>query len=259
MDEVESVKIERITSSSRETVDDVIIREIPLTIILNNEELVTLLCSPRNLDFLAVGFLSSEGLLKDREDIKKIVVDEQKGVVRLETVENKNLPTETVFKRVLTSGCGRGASFYSFSDLQQQVKIESDLKISPQQVFILLKEFHSRSEVYRETGGVHSAALCNQDEIMIFHSDIGRHNAVDKVLGECVMNEINLRDRIVITSGRTSSEILIKAAKKNIPVLISSSAPTSIAVHLANQAGLTLIGFARGQRMNVYSNGWRVT
>jgi FdhD protein len=258
MNESESVKIERITASNRETIDDVVIRELPLTIILNNEELVTLLCSPADLNYLAVGYLSSEGFLKNKDEIKKITVDEHKGVVRVETREEKILPAETAFKRVLTSGCGRGASFYSFADMQEQIKIESPSKVSTIQIFTLIKDFQQRSEMYKETGGVHSAALCDAEQILLFANDIGRHNAIDKIFGECILNGIAVDDKMIVTSGRISSEILIKVARKNIPLLVSRSAPTNLGVSLANQVGITLIGLVRGQRMNVYTNGWRI-
>ena len=111
-------------------------REFPLTIILNNQELVTLLCSPKDLRYLAVGFLFSEGLLKSKDEIKKIMVDDQRGVVRVETEEEKSLANELCFKRFITSGCGRGASFYSAADVQNQAKVESQIEISTLEVLV---------------------------------------------------------------------------------------------------------------------------
>jgi len=256
--EVERVPVLRLTESGKSTADDVVVREFPLTIVLNNQELVTLLCSPKNLDYLAVGFLSSEGLLKSKEDIKKIAVDDRRGVVRVETeVENKQAG-EVLIKRLITSGCGRGASFYSAADVGGQVKVESQTRISAREVFELVKEFQHRSQVFRMTGGVHSAALCDTKSILVFSEDIGRHNAIDKIFGECILKDIPTDDRIIATSGRVSSEILLKAAKRNIPLLISKSAPTDLGVRLANDLGVTLIGFVRGKRMNVYANDWRL-
>jgi FdhD protein len=133
------------------------------------------------------------------------------------------------------------------------------MKISAREVFALAKEFQHRSQVFRATGGVHSAALCDAKDILIFSEDIGRHNAIDKIFGECILEDIPTDDRIVITSGRVSSEVLLKTTKRNIPIVISKSAPTDLAVDLAVDLGITLIGFARGRRMNVYADGWRVT
>jgi len=139
------------------------------------------------------------------------------------------------------------------------MKVESRTEISTQEVFNLVSEFQRRSQVYRATGGVHSAALCDTKSILVFSEDIGRHNAIDKIIGECILNDISTDDHIVITSGRISSEILLKVAKRSIPIVISKSAPTNLGVRLADDLGVTLIGFVRGKRMNVYTNSWRVT
>ncbi len=258
MDSVERFPVQRVTRESRNDIEDIVTKELPLTIILDNIELTTLLCSPTDLKYLAVGFLVSEGLLKGKDDIRKIVVDERRGVVRVEAVEGKEF-APGVFKRLITSGCGRGVSFYSAADVQGQTKIKSETAISSTAVFTLVSEFQHRSQVYRTTGGVHSAALCDTGSILLFNEDIGRHNAIDKIFGECILRDISVDDRIIITSGRVSSGILLKVAKRNIPILISKSAPTDLGVRLAHDLGVTLIGFVRGERMNVYSNEWRVT
>jgi len=176
----------------------------------------------------------------------------------VETEAENKQAGETVFKRLITSGCGRGTSFYSAADVEGQVKVESQTKISALDVFELVAEFQHRSQIFKTTGGVHSAALCDTKSILIFSEDIGRHNAIDKIFGECILKDIPTGDRILVTSGRVSSEILLKAAKRNIPLLISKSAPTDLGVKLANDLGVTLIGFVRGKRMNVYANDWRV-
>ena len=258
MDNIEKLSMLRVTEAGKEDTEDVITKELPVTIILNNQELVTLLCSPANLKYLAVGFLFSEGLVKSKDEIKKIIVDDRIGVVRVETEGDKGFASELVFKRLITSGCGRGASFYSAADVQGQTKIQSQIGISAREVFDLVTEFQHRSQVYRATGGVHSAALCNTKGILVFSEDIGRHNAIDKVFGECILTDIPTDDRMIITSGRISSEIVLKVAKRKIPVIISISAPTNLGVRLADDLGITLIGFVRGKRMNVYTNGWRV-
>ena len=258
MDKTERFPIQRITKEGKKDTEDIVTRELPLTIILNNRELVTLLCSPADLRYLAVGFLSSEGLVKSKDEIKKITVDNRRGVVRMETEEDNEFADELIFKRFITSGCGRGTSFYSAADVRGQAKVESDTRISVLELFSLVKEFQHCSQMYRATGGVHSAALCDTTSILIFAEDIGRHNAIDKIFGQCTLKDIQTDDRMIITSGRVSSEILLKVAKKDIPLLISKSAPTDLGVRLANDLGITLIGFVRGKRMNVYANGWRI-
>ena len=255
---IEKFPIVRVTEQGMSQGEDITTMEFALTIILNNQELVTLLCSPADLKYLAIGFLASEGLLKSKDEIKKIVVDDQRGVVRVETEEDKGLASQLLFKRLITSGCGRGASFYSAADAKNQARVESQIVISAPQVFALVKEFQHRSQVYKATGGVHSAALCDTKNIILFSEDIGRHNAIDKIFGECMLTDLPTEDRLIITSGRISSEILFKVAKRNIPILISKSAPTNLGVKLAADFGITLIGFARGKRMNVYTDSWRV-
>ncbi|MBI2328233.1 MAG: formate dehydrogenase accessory sulfurtransferase FdhD [Chloroflexi bacterium] len=256
--EVAKIPVWRLIGESGRKIEDVVARESPLTIFLNNQELVTLLCSPKDLGYLAIGFLFSEGLLGSKAEIKKIMVDEQRGVVRVETEGADALADELVFKRFITSGSGRGASFYSAADVQNQVKIESQTQISTNDVHTLMKEFIRHSEVFKTTGGVHSAALCDTKSILVFNEDIGRHNAIDKIFGECLLDDIPTDGRLIITSGRISSEILLKVAKRNLPILISKSAPTDLGVKLADDLGITLLGFVRGKRINVYTNDWRI-
>ena len=258
MEHVEKLNIQRHTNDGVEDIEDVVIIEAPITIILNNQELVTLLCSPIDLKYLAIGYLFSEGLLNDKSDIERVSVDEDKGIVRIETIAEKQPEGELAFKRLITSGCGRGASLYSLADAQTLAEVKSDMAISAAEIFALVKQFQNQSEMFKETGGVHSAALCDTNSILIFKEDIGRHNAIDKIIGQCVLNDIPMDDRIILTSGRISSEILFKVLKRNIPILISRSAPTSVGVKLANDLGITLVGFVRGTRMNVYSHPQRI-
>jgi FdhD protein len=257
VNEVEKISVLKLTDESRLNTEDIVAREFPLTIMLDDHELVTLLCSPSDLRYLAVGFLYSEGLINGKEDIKRVIVDDVRGVARVETT-GERVDSGEIFKRFISSGCGRGASFYNSTDASGLAKIDSSLMVAVDAIVLLLKEFQHRSEIFRTTGGVHSAALCDQTHILVFSEDVGRHNAVDKVFGRCLMEGISTADRIVATSGRISSEILVKVARRNIPVLASKSAPTDLGVKLAKSLGVTLIGFVRGKRMNVYANEWRL-
>ena len=129
MESIEKLPMQRVTKEGKEDSEDIVIREVPLTVILNNQELVTLLCSPKDLEYLAVGFLASEGLLKTKDEVKKTLVDDNRGIVRVETAEESKDAGELLFKRLITSGCGRGASFYNAADAQGQ-KIESLVTIA---------------------------------------------------------------------------------------------------------------------------------
>jgi len=258
-DRLEKVEIQRVTTQDSTTVEDTVVGEFPMTLILNDQELVTLLCTPSDLQYLAVGFLFSEGFIESKDEIRQVTANQGTGVVRVDTEDTNGIDREALFSRIITSGCGRGASFYSTTDLSGE-KVQSLASVSITSILALTKEFQHRSETYRATGGVHSAALCDGDErdILVFSEDIGRHNAMDKVFGECLMKDIATDDRVVITSGRISSEILLKVARRNVPILISKSAPTSLGVKLANDLGITLVGFVRGKRANVYTNAWRI-
>ena len=256
--EVERFPISRLTREGRSNIEDEVAREMPFTIIINDQELVTLLCSPKNLDYLAVGFLASEGFLKSKDEIKNILIDDERGVVRLETVEAAEFAPDILYKRIISSGCGRGAAFYSAADAASQ-KVESGTKISADEIFTMVNEFQHGSQLYLATHGVHSAALCEDGRILVFGEDIGRHNAIDKIFGKCLMEDIPTADRIIITSGRISSEILHKVAKKGIPIIISISVPTNLGVRIADNLGITLIGSVRGGKINVYTNDWRVS
>jgi FdhD protein len=255
--EVGRVDVWRVTEDDSAAVEDVVAREYPLTVFLNDRELVTLLCSPADIKELAIGFLASEGLVRAKNDLRKVVVDETRGVVRVETASEGGQVDE-VFKRFISSGCGRGASFYSAADAIGMEKIDSPFHVSPADIASLAKEFQRRSELYRATGGVHSAALCDTGGIVVFAEDVGRHNAIDKIFGRCLLEDIPVTDRLVVTSGRISSEILLKVARRRIPLIASKSAPTDLGVKLANDLGITLVGFVRGKRMNVYANRWRI-
>jgi len=252
------VKISRIKDETIDVVNDTVAREFPLTIVLNGKELVSLLCSPWDLDFLGVGFLFSAGMLHSRKEIERIHVDAAKGVVWIETTHKSDVPEGFAFRRLITSGCGKGIAFAKHIDGHLPKKISSNLSVATSEIFMLMREFQSRSETYRTTGGVHSAGLCNKNGIIVFNEDIGRHSAIDKVLGECVLRGISTKNRVLITSGRLSSEIVMKVASGQIPVLVSRSAPTDLGVRIAKNLGMTLVGFVRGYRMNIYSNPSRI-
>lgn len=256
-DEVKRLRLIRITDQGGEIVHDIVVREFPLTIVLNGIELVTLLCTPTNLKYLAVGFLHSEGLIKSKKDIRSIALDQKRGVIWVETKGGKKVTSEFLATRYITTGCGKGTSFLGPAG-RALPKMRSKVIIPSADILALMREFQERSEVHRLTGGVHNAALCDRKNIVVFSEDIGRHSAIDKILGECLLREITTRNKLVITSGRISSEILLKIARARIPIIVSKSAPTDLGVKLADQAGITLVGFAHGKRMNVYSNAWRI-
>lgn len=251
------VDVLRINRDRKENLRDLVTDEVPLTIELEGKELVTLLCSPDNLRGLSLGFLYSSGLIRSVNDIENIVIDNQNLICRIE-LKNKDLPSELVFKRLYTSGCGKGVFFYNALDLMHRKVKRGDFKINAGKITELMKTFQKSSLTFRKTGGVHSAALSNGEDIIVFKEDIGRHNALDKVIGEALMKDLDMKDLIVLTSGRITSEIVFKVQKMGSPFLISRSAPTDQAIKVAREGNLTLVGFARGPRMNIYTAKDRV-
>ena len=249
----------KVSGSTVEGVIDEVASELPIKLILNNKQLVTLLCTPMELKELAVGFLLSEGLLQDRSAINRLDVIEQDAAIRIEL---SDLPAdwEAMFeKRTISSGCGKGITFTTFrTDADRRMNVTGQ-SIRLEDIRTLLRTFKDISSLYLETGGVHSAALSDGKNILFFSEDIGRHNAVDKLIGKAFLQSVPLDDKILITSGRVTSEIMIKAGRNRFPVLISRAAPSCMAISYAEDMGITLVGFARGDRMNIYTWPNRIT
>lgn len=254
MDPRNSIELSRYRNGELKEAEDVVITEYPLTIRLNDEELVTLLCTPSSLKELVVGFLLSESFIDDIEEITKLEIMEESGEAIVATSSRRPLRERLRGKRTITSGCGKGTSFINALDSAKSLKIQKSVEIDPRFVLQLMREFNDKSRLFKETGGAHGCAVCSRDKILLHEEDIGRHNAMDKVIGRARMEGIELSDKLVLTTGRVSSELLIKAAKQGIPMVASRSAPTSLAIELAKETGIMLIGFARGDKLNIYSN-----
>lgn len=235
-----------------------VIEEIPLTVFFNGEEFITLLCSPVDVKALVIGFLRTEGLLREREDLLSVDWDKEKGIIYVEVGGDGDWDRLLQRKRTLTSGCGKGTTLYRASDLLQLERVEDERRIRPQWILSFLKELNRRSNLYRRTRGMHSSALSYKDEILFYAEDIGRHNAVDKLIGKIILDPRPLKIDSLISSGRISSEILLKAARVKIPVVISRAAPTSLSVELAEELGLTIVAFVQGENFKVFSHPERI-
>lgn len=232
---------------------DQVASELPVRIVLNGLPLVTLLCTPTELEELAIGFLLSEGLLNDLRSIRNIEVTDRTPSVRLELT---SLPEgwETLFdRRTISSGCGKGVTFTNYDRARDRRIDITGAPLSIGSIRTLLDEFRNISSLYLETGGVHSAALSDGKGILLFSEDVGRHNAVDKLIGKAFLKGINIEQKVLLTSGRVTSEIITKAGRNRFPILISRAAPSCMAVNYAEDMGITVIGFARGDRMNIYT------
>jgi len=235
-----------------------IVKEQPVTLYLNGEEMVTLLCAGHHLDELAIGFLHAEGFLKEPQDLELIEIDGELGKVEAFVPGASPLLRNLWEKRTITSGCGKGSVFYYALDSLLAQKIQSPLRVSPRQVLDRIDDLNRLSETYRRTHGVHNTALASPEEILLFRNDIGRHNAVDMIVGHVFQKRISLEDKFILTTGRLTSEILIKAAKVGLPMLVSRNTATTLAVELAGSLNITLIGYARGGKFTVYSGEERI-
>ena len=251
------IDVVRIEKGGKENKKDVVTDEVFLTVHLNEQELLTLLCSPGNLKELSAGFLYSAGMITSLNDIESIFIN-KKNMTSHITLKEKDVSTDVIFKRVYTSGCGSGLIFYNVNDLVSRKVMETNGKIHPENITKLMKAFEKRSILYKKTGGVHSAALSDGESILSFNEDIGRHNAIDKVIGEALYKNLNMEGLILLTSGRISSDVVYKIQKMGSAIIISRCAPTSMAVKLADRFNVTLVGFARGRRMNVYTAKERI-
>ena len=220
--------------------------KMALAIYVNRHELVTILCTPTKLNFLVLGFLYAEGIISGLGDVANMRVCEEESLADV-TLSNSEyeLPTQ----RTLTSGCGGGATFKT-----QGQKVESDLVATPKEVLSLMKQLQDQMVLYRLCGGVHASALSDTKKLLVVAEDIGRHNTLDKIQGECLLRGLRTRDRLLLSTGRISSEMLLKAAKMQAPVVVSRHSPTGSAVSLARDLGITLVGHASGSRLSVYSH-----
>lgn len=240
--------------------DEVIAIEFPLTVMINGEEFATMVCSPTDLEDLLVGFLASEGIIRFYDEIQSLSIDEKSGFAYVEL--NKKIEKDAQVdhsKRFIGSCCGKSRQFYFKGDVKTAKTVQSRTPIAVHQCYSLMNQLQANSKNFQETGGVHNAALCSAEEIITMRTDIGRHNALDKVYGDILRNRISLKDKIIVFSGRISSEILLKISKIGVGILLSKSAPTDLGLKLADDLGITAIGFVRNDKMNVYTHKERIS
>lgn len=251
-------EITRYQAGQRETLEVSVVQEKPLTLFLNHVEMVTMICSPGGYEELGIGFLISEGIVQKRSDITSISCREEEGLLWVET-STPTSQTSSFLRRHMASCCGKGrAGLYFINDFRQLQAVDSDTMFSAEQLLGFINELENRSTNFRLTGGVHGAALADHSGLLCMFEDIGRHNAVDKVLGRAFLDEINTSDKCLILSGRIASEILIKAARNKVAFVLSRSAPTELTIELAEELKITVIGFARGHQLSIYSHPEKV-
>ncbi|NOU98033.1 formate dehydrogenase accessory sulfurtransferase FdhD [Paenibacillus sp. LMG 31456] len=239
--------------------DDEVVTEFPLTIKLDREEFATIVCTPTDLEDLVIGFLASEGIIRSASELRSLNIDDSRGIAEVELAIKQNTAKDWVNKRFIGSCCGKSRQFYFHNDARTAKTIPlGNTIITALQCLELMRQLQHASLEFQSTGGVHNAALCDMEGVLITRTDIGRHNALDKIYGYCIRNHIPLKGKIIAFSGRISSEVLLKTAKIGAGIILSKSAPTQLALQLAEELGITVIGFIRGQTFNVYTHPERI-
>jgi FdhD protein len=235
------------------------IREVPLTIFLNGREVVTLLCTGKYPRHLAVGFLKSDALITDPAQLLNVdIADETERITAKVTVSHDPWAEGRIIQRSITSGCGKGTNFDRNVATISKRRVDSKLKVSPGQILALAAELKNRSTLYGRTRGCHNSSLCTPQEMLLFREDIGRHNAIDMIVGECFLEGIPTEDKMIVSTGRVASEILLKTVRIGVSVLASTAVATSFSVDLARTIGMTLIGNIKADSFWVYNDPGRI-
>jgi FdhD protein len=269
----------RIAGKSVEPIQGLIIGESRWELYVNNIQAVTFMATPTNLHHLALGFLASENFIARLNDIHSIRVnqapdraywfipalgiDETRAMAVCEEgvgsilVQLTRADFKMPLQRIITSGCGGGVTFDDLSNAQ--TPLDSTRTVRAAHITVLMHELNQRAILYRECRGVHTSALGDDSHLLVFAEDVGRHNTLDKIRGECLLRGIDTRDQILISTGRISSEMMTKAAKMRVPIVASRTSPTHLALQLARAWNITLIGYAHAGEMRVYHGMERVS
>lgn len=255
-----------------------VIAETAWVLYVDGRELLTFMCSPVRVHALALGFLVSEEIIAGLDDIwqLKAHLDEDRvhlvfpeagldeaialsscaAAIGTIDVRLRRPMRSRPERRVLTSGCGGGITFDDLSGKREP--IQSELRVGAAQIIALMRELDYQAKLYRASRGVHTSALASAHELLVLAEDVGRHNTLDKIRGECLLKGRDTQDRLLLTSGRISTEMVTKARKMGVPVVVSRTSPTSTSVELARQWNMTLVGYARAPRLRVYAGAERV-
>ena len=236
-----------------ETIKLPVVNEVPLTIYLNKQEIVTAMTLGDMPDLLAVGYLLNQNMLKENDVISEVTYDEELQVVIVRTKRKTNYEKK-LEKKIRTSGCAVGTVYGDIMNDFSSINLSKTTKIRTSWIYSISKKVNNRPSLYLKAGALHGCVLCKKNSPLIYVEDVGRHNAIDKIAGWLFLNKEDASDKIFYTTGRLTSEMIIKTVQMGIPILISRSGFTESGVALAKQAGLTLIGRAKGKRM-IIANG----
>jgi len=234
-----------------------VVTEKPLTVFLNSQEIVTLMTIGDEPELLAVGFLLNQNMLRRGDKISDIDYEEDLDVVVVRTDQETDFE-KVLKKKTITSGCAQGTVFGDLMDKLSSISLSSSERLRTSWIYELSKKINNTPSIYLEAGAIHGCVLCKQNHPLIYMEDVGRHNAIDKIAGYMFLNNIEPIDKIFYTTGRLTSEMVIKTVQMRIPILVSRSGFTAWGVELAREASLTLVGRAKGRRFIVLSGTERI-
>jgi len=239
------------------TIETAVVVERPLTLFLNGQEIVTMMTIGDHPDYLAVGYLLNQNMLRSDDEITGIDYDDDLELVVVRTKRKTNYE-EKLKKKIKTSGCAQGTVFGDLMEKFDEVILPRDAVLRTSWLYALSRKINTRPSLYLEAGAIHGCVLCEEDRPLVYMEDVGRHNAIDKIAGYMFMEGVSPAGKIFYTTGRLTSEMVIKCVQMRIPVLISRSGFTAWGVELARKANLTLIGRAKGRRFVALSGEQRI-
>ena len=254
---LKTVVIDKLIENEAHEVEDVTIEEARLNLFLNGEKAISMMTIPKDQDAHAIGFLMSENVISSIDDIEELKVSDDGLRVDVKAKIDEASLQNLYKEKTLVSGCGGGVTGNVEGSLEIPFN-QTAFKITPETISREVKIFYQESELYNLTGCVHKAMIYLLDGQTITAEDIGRHNAIDKVMGKCKLQKLDTTKSVLFVSGRLSSEMVTKAVMHRIPIIVSRTAPTYLGVQTAHKHGITLIGFARGKKMNLYTHSGRI-
>ena len=250
---VKPIRYLSISAGSYRDVAGEIVDESLVCISVNGQELATFMCSPSDLENLALGFLYNEQLINDLDEVRAVHVSKNDTCVDVWLYDQDFVaPTH----KIITAGCGGGITYDDLS--QQHEPLESELQAKPQQLAFLMRELHTGARLYQRARGIHTAVLAEDETVLLQVEDVGRHNCLDKLAGAALQQGTPTRERIILSSGRISSEMVNKARRLGTPIVCSRTSPTSLSVRLAEAWNITIVAYLRQDRMRVYTHSDRI-
>ena len=250
---VRNARYVNVLSGQATEVEGAVVEEALSCISVNGEELATFMCSPFKLDELALGFLYNEQLISNMSEVRSIHVSKNESCV---DIWLHDLEFRRPERQIVTAGCGGGITFDDLSEKHEP--LESNIRAEPEQLADLMRQMHLGASLYQEARGIHTAVLAEGSDILIQVEDVGRHNCLDRLAGAAMLNDVKTTNRLLISSGRISSEMINKARRMRIPIVCSRTSPTALSVALAERWNISLVAYLRQNRMRIYSHPQRI-